>query len=54
MPRGSYDDLPLVEIVPGFSSRLADWGGMTVAFEALEQTMEAVHRNYAAGEALGA
>src|SRR6185312_4875369 len=27
------DELPTVEIVPGYSSRLADWGGMTVAFE---------------------
>ena len=27
------DELPELEIVPGYSSRLADWGGMTVAFE---------------------
>jgi hypothetical protein len=33
MPSGSHDELPLVEIVPGYSSRLAEWGGMTVAFE---------------------
>ena len=33
MPSGSHDELPQVEIVPGYSSRLADWGGMTVAFE---------------------
>ncbi len=33
VPSGSHDELPLVEIVPGYSSRLADWGGMTVAFE---------------------
>src|SRR5262249_17979130 len=25
--------LPEVEIVPGYSSRMADWGGITVAFE---------------------
>ena len=33
MPSGSHDELPPVEIVPGYSSRLAEWGGMTVAFE---------------------
>ena len=33
MPSASHDELPLTEIVPGYSSRLADWGGMTVAFE---------------------
>jgi len=33
VPSGSRDELPAVEIVPGYSSRMADWGGMTVAFE---------------------
>lgn len=33
MPSGSHDELPPVEFVPGYSSRMADWGGMTVAFE---------------------
>jgi hypothetical protein len=33
VPSGSDEQLPEVEIVPGYSSRLADWGGMTVAFE---------------------
>jgi hypothetical protein len=33
MPSGSHDELPPVEIVPGYSSHMADWGGMTVAFE---------------------
>src|SRR5580765_8405299 len=33
VPSGSHDELPSVEIVPGYSSRMADWGGMTVAFE---------------------
>jgi len=33
VPSGSRDELPVVEIVPGYSSRMADWGGMTVAFE---------------------
>src|SRR3954449_6139490 len=33
MPSGSNDELPEVEIVPGYSNRMADWGGMTVAFE---------------------
>ena len=33
MPSASHDELPLEEIVPGYSSRMADWGGITVAFE---------------------
>ena len=33
MPSASRDELPEKEIVPGYSSRLADWGGITVAFE---------------------
>jgi hypothetical protein len=33
MPSAAHDELPLEEIVPGYSSRLADWGGITVAFE---------------------
>jgi hypothetical protein len=33
VPSASGDGLPLKEIVPGYSSRMADWGGMTVAFE---------------------
>jgi hypothetical protein len=33
MPSASRDELPEREIVPGYSSRLADWGGITVAFE---------------------
>ena len=33
MPSASRDELPLSEITPGYSSRLADWGGITVAFE---------------------
>ena len=33
MPSASHDELPLQEIVPGYSTRLADWGGITVAFE---------------------
>ena len=33
MPSASHDDLPLQEVVPGYSSRFADWGGITVAFE---------------------
>jgi hypothetical protein len=33
MPSASGEELPLKEIVPGYSSRMADWGGMTVAFE---------------------
>ena len=33
MPSASHDDLPLQEIAPNYSSRFADWGGITVAFE---------------------
>jgi len=33
MPGASREELPLEEIVPGYSSKMADWGGMTVAFE---------------------
>jgi len=33
VPSASRDELPEKEIVPGYSSRLADWGGITVAFE---------------------
>ncbi|MGH3002383.1 MAG: cupin domain-containing protein [Gaiellaceae bacterium] len=33
MPSASHDELPDQEIVPGYSSRCADWGGVTVAFE---------------------
>jgi hypothetical protein len=33
MPSASHDELPLEEIVPGYESRMADWGGITVAFE---------------------
>jgi len=34
MPSASSDELPLQEVAPGYSSRLADWGGMTVGLEA--------------------
>ena len=33
MPSADREGLPLQEIVPGYSSRMADWGGLTVAFE---------------------
>jgi hypothetical protein len=33
VPSGSQDELPPVEIVPGYSSSMADWAGKTVAFE---------------------
>jgi hypothetical protein len=33
MPSAAHDELPEVELVPGYSSRCADWGGITVAFE---------------------
>jgi hypothetical protein len=33
MPSAAHDELPEQEMVPGYSSRFADWGGITVAFE---------------------
>lgn len=33
MPSAAHDELPEQEVVPGYSSRFADWGGITVAFE---------------------
>ena len=33
MPTAGPGDLPEHEIAPGYASRFADWGGMTVAFE---------------------
>ncbi len=41
MPSGSRDNLPLTEIVPGYSSRMADWGGITVAFEKAHKGQDA-------------
>jgi hypothetical protein len=33
MPSASPDDLPLQEVAPGYSSRFAEWGAMTVGLE---------------------
>jgi hypothetical protein len=33
MPSASHDELPEVELAPGYRSRCADWGGITVGFE---------------------
>lgn len=41
MPCASRDELPLQEIAPGYSSRFADWGGMTVGIEAAPAGMDA-------------
>jgi hypothetical protein len=41
MPSASRDELPLQEIVPGYSTRLADWGGITVAFESAKEGQDA-------------
>jgi hypothetical protein len=35
------DELPEQEIAPGYSSRFADWGGMTVGFELAPAGMDA-------------
>ena len=34
MPCASRDELPLQQITPSYSTRMADWGGMTVGIEA--------------------
>jgi len=41
MPCAGRDDLPEQEIAPGYSSRFADWGGMTVGFEFAPAGMDA-------------
>jgi hypothetical protein len=41
MPCAGRDELPLQEIAPGYSSRFADWGGMTVGFELAPAGMDA-------------
>ena len=41
MPSASRDELPLTEIVPGYASRMADWGGITVAFERAQAGQDA-------------
>ena len=41
MPSAARDGLPLVEIVPGYTSRMADWGGIPVAFEKAHQGQDA-------------
>jgi len=41
MPCAGRDELPLHEIAPGYSSRLTDWGGMTVVFERAPTGMDA-------------
>jgi len=41
VPSASRDELPLTEIVPGYASRMADWGGITVAFERAQAGQDA-------------
>lgn len=41
MPAASRDELPLQQITPTYSSRFADWGGMTVGIEAAPKGMDA-------------
>src|SRR2546429_9891787 len=41
MPSASHDELPLREIVRGYSSRMVDWGSMTVGFEHAEAGQDA-------------
>jgi hypothetical protein len=41
MPSASHDQIELREIAPGYSSRFADWGGITVAFEEAQAGQDA-------------
>ena len=41
MPSAARDDRPEVELVPGMPSRVADWGGITVAFEKAHKGQDA-------------
>lgn len=41
MAHAGRDDLPVREIAPGYSSRSADWDGMTVGFELAPAGMDA-------------
>jgi len=41
MPSAARDELPLQEVVPGYSSRFTDWGGITVAFEKAHKGQDA-------------
>lgn len=41
MPCASRDELPLQQITPSYSTRMADWGGMTVGIEAAPAGMDA-------------
>ncbi|RDI75895.1 hypothetical protein Gocc_0314 [Gaiella occulta] len=41
MAHAGRDDLPVREIAPGYSSRFADWDGMTVGFEFAPAGMDA-------------
>ena len=41
MPCASRDELPLQQITPTYSTRMADWGGMTVGIEAAPAGMDA-------------
>ena len=41
MPCASRDELPLQQITPSYSARMADWGGMTVGIEAAPAGMDA-------------
>jgi hypothetical protein len=40
MPCASRDELPLQQITPSYSTRMADWGGMTVGIEAAPAGMD--------------
>jgi len=41
VPSASREELPLQEVVPGYSTRLADWGGITVGFEKAHKGQDA-------------
>lgn len=41
MPAGNRNELPLVEFLPGYASRCADWGGITAGFESMRAGQDA-------------
>jgi hypothetical protein len=41
MPAYNRDELPEVELAPGYTSRCVDWGGMTAGFEFMRAGQDA-------------
>lgn len=41
MPAGNREQMPEVELSPGYVSRCADWGGITAGFESMKEGQDA-------------